>query len=65
MESIQQENDIDWDKESGERILRNHKNRTVRATAAERADKGIRGQEQPADLDINEKLDNIKMEFQL
>ncbi len=56
---------MDWDEESGERILRNYKNRTVRATAAERADKGIQGQEQPTDLDINEKLDNIKTEFQL
>jgi len=65
MESIQQENDMDWDEESGERILRNHKNRRVQATAAERADEEIRGPEQPEDRDFNNKLDIIKAEFQL
>ncbi len=65
IESIQQENDIDWDKESGERILRNHKNRRVQATAAERADEEIRGLEQPEDRDFNNKLEIIKAEFQL
>jgi hypothetical protein len=36
MESIQQENDMDWEEEnSSERMLRNHKNRKTQATAAE------------------------------
>jgi hypothetical protein len=61
MESMQEENDMDWEEEnSSERMLRNHKNRTVRATAAERAaeraDEGIRGAEQPADCDFNNKI---------
>jgi paraquat-inducible protein B len=66
MESMQQENDMDWEEENSiERVLRNHKNRTVRATAAERADVEIRGAEQPADRDFNNKLDIIKAEVQM
>ncbi|KAK4118601.1 hypothetical protein N657DRAFT_694293 [Parathielavia appendiculata] len=70
MESVQQENDMDWEEEnSSERVLRNHKNRTVLATAAERAaeraDEGIRGAEQPADRDFSNKLDIIKAEVQM
>lgn len=67
MESMQQENDMDWEEEnSSERMLRNHKSRPTRAAAAaERAGEGIRGLEQPADRDFNNKLDMIKAEFQL
>jgi paraquat-inducible protein B len=70
MESMQQENDMDWEEEnSSERMLRNHKNRTIRVAAAERAaervDEGIRGTEQPADRDFNNKLDIIKAEVQM
>ncbi|KAK4119391.1 hypothetical protein N657DRAFT_551453, partial [Parathielavia appendiculata] len=70
MESMQQENDMDWEEEnSTERVLRNHKNRTVRATAAERAaeraDEGIRGAEQPVDRDFTNKLGIIKAEVQM
>jgi hypothetical protein len=46
-------------------VLRNHKNRTVRATAAERADEGIRSAQQPTDRDFNNKLDIIKAEVQM
>ena len=66
MESMQQENDMDWDEEnSSERISRNHKNRTVQATAAERAGEGNRCPEQPEDRDFNNKLDVINAEFQM
>ena len=61
MESMQQENDMDWEEEnSSERMLRKHRNRTIRATAAERAAEEIRGLEQPVDRDFNNKLDIIK-----
>ena len=63
---MQQENDMDCEGEySSDRILRNHKNRTVQTTAAERAGEGIQGPEQPADGDFNNKLDIIKTEFQI
>ena len=66
MESMQQENDMNQEEEnSSERILRNHKNHTVQATAAERASEEIHCLEQSADRDFNNKLDIIKMEFQL
>ncbi|KAK4118055.1 hypothetical protein N657DRAFT_584336 [Parathielavia appendiculata] len=66
MESMQQDNDMDWEEENSiERVSRNHKNRTVGATAAERADEGIRGAEQPADRDFNNNLDIIKAEVQM
>jgi hypothetical protein len=66
MESMQKENDMDWEEEnSSERMLRNHKNRTIRAAAAERAGEGIQGQEQTADCNFENKLDTIKTEFQL
>lgn len=66
MESIQQENDMDWEEEnSSERTLRNHKNHTVQATAAERASEKIHCPEQPADRDFNNKLDIINAEIQM
>ena len=64
---MQQENDMDWDEEnSSERISRNHKNRTVQATAAERVGEEIQCLEQPADGDFNNTLDinaEIQMQF--
>jgi hypothetical protein len=66
MESMQQENDIDWEEEnSSERMLRNHKNRTMRATAAKGPGEEIRGPEQPMDRDFNNKLDIINAEVQM
>ncbi len=66
IESMLQENDMDWEEEnSSERISRNHKNRTVQATAAERAGEETRGPEQPTDSDFNNKLDTIKAEVQM
>ncbi|EAQ90174.1 hypothetical protein CHGG_06793 [Chaetomium globosum CBS 148.51] len=66
MEAMQQENNMDWEEENNsERMLRNHKNRTIRAAAAERAGEGIQGQEQPANCNFENKLDIIKTEFQL
>ena len=54
---------MDWEEEnSSERMLRNYKDRTIRAAAAERAGEGIRGLEQSADHDFNNKLDIIKAE---
>ena len=66
IESMQQENDMDWDEEnSSERISRNHKNRRVQATAAERAGEGNRYPEQPADGNFNNKLDIINAELRM
>jgi hypothetical protein len=67
MESMQQENDMNWEEEnSSERMLRNHKNSKIRTATAERAVEGIRGADQPADCDFNfnNKMDIIKTEFQ-
>jgi cell division septation protein DedD len=66
MESMQQENEMDWDEEnSSERTLRNHENRTIQATAAERAGEEIRCPEQPEDSNFNNKLDIINAEVQM
>ena len=46
-------------------MLRNHKNRTRRATAAKEPGEEFRGPEQPVDRDFNNKLDIIKAEFHL
>ena len=46
-------------------MSRNHKNRTIRATAAEREGKEIQGPEQPVNRDFSKKPDIIKTEFQL
>ena len=63
---MQQENDMNWEEEnSNERILRNHKNRTGQATAAERAGERIECLEQPEDRDFNNKLDIINAEVQM
>lgn len=65
MESMQQENDMNWEEEnSSERILRNHKNRTVQATAARTAGEEILRPEQPQDRNLNNKLDSINTEVQ-
>ncbi len=48
-----------------EYLVRNHKNHTVQATAAEGASDEIHRPEQSADCDFNNKLDIIKTEFQL
>jgi hypothetical protein len=66
MESMQQENEMNWDEEnSSERTLRNHKNCTVQATAAERAGEEIRCPEQPEDSNFNNKLDIINAEVRM
>jgi hypothetical protein len=54
MESMQQENDMDWEEEnSSERMPRNHKNRTTRVGAADEANEETRGPEQAVDHDFN------------
>ena len=66
MESMQQENDMNQEEEnSSERILRNHKNHTVQATAAEGTSKEIHCPKQSADRDFNNKLDIINAELQM
>ena len=66
MESMQQENDMDWDEENNsERTLRNHKNRTVQAIVAERVGEEIRCLEQPEDRNLTNKLDITNAELQM
>jgi hypothetical protein len=56
MESILQENDMDWEEENdNEKMPRNHKNRTIRVAAADEASEETRGPEQAVDHEFNNK----------